>query len=83
MRRIFLMASMVAVVFALWAVSAYACQSEGHSICAPAANSPNNPGNGGNNQAGPPEFKTTVPSNKGTDDHASQKSPAFDTCSPY
>jgi hypothetical protein len=82
MRRIFLMASMVAVVFALWAVSAYACQSEGHNICAPAANSPNNPSDGknSNNQAGDPTFKTTVPSNKGTDDHASQKSPAFDTC---
>jgi hypothetical protein len=84
MRRIFLIASAVAVIFALWAVSAGACiVFEQPTVCAPAANSPDNPGNGGQNQAGSPEEKKQLKDNQGTQ-KAEDKSPAIEPgCTRY
>jgi hypothetical protein len=76
MRRIFLMASMVAVIFALWAVSAYACLATG-DICAPAAGSA--PGNGAHhNNAPSSENKTNAPpDNNGTETARETGAPAW------
>jgi hypothetical protein len=77
MRRIFLMASMVAVIFALWAVSASACIFVPGDICAPAADSA--PGNGAHhNNAPSSENRTNAPpDNNGTGTARETGAPAW------
>jgi hypothetical protein len=75
MRRIILVVSAAAVIFAVWAVPAAATIS-GSSICAPVADTA--PGNGAsNNNAPSADLKTEAPpDNQGTDE-ANDHSPAF------
>ncbi len=72
MRRIFLITSLVTVLFAVWAVSAYACLQGPPVVCAP-------PGNA-NSNASNQQQRATLPANQGTQ-KAKDKSPAIqDSC---
>ncbi len=68
MRRIFLITSLVTVLFAVWAVSAYACLQGPPVVWAP-------PGYA-NSHASNQQQRATLPDNKGTQ-NAEEHSPAI------
>jgi hypothetical protein len=69
MRRIFLITSLVTVIFAVWAVSAFGCIVESNPVvCAP-------PGNA-NSHASNQQQRASLPDNKGTQ-NAEEHSPAI------
>jgi hypothetical protein len=74
MRRIFLIASLVTVIFAVGAVSAYACFTQ-TVVCAPPDNA--------NSHASDQQQRATLPDNQGTE-KAKDKSPAIqDSCNEF
>ena len=76
MRKILLVAVLAAAIGGMWAVSAFACVTSQHTVCAPAADRASEQSSQ-NNNAPPSQQRATLPDNQGTD-RAEEESPAIE-----